>query len=263
MSADLTFQEKPALVFKSVDAFQAWRRGLGDKSVGFVPTMGALHQGHATLLKRARAENEIVVLSIYVNPTQFNDKKDFDFYPTTWEADVALAASYGVDVILNPTFSQIYPDGYRYKVIETNFSHELCGRDRPGHFDGVLTVVMKLLNIVRPTRAYFGEKDFQQLSLVRDMAKAFFMDCEIVPVPTVREADGLAMSSRNTRLTPEQRAVAPNIYRALTRSDSAETAVDFLVRELGLPVDYVEDRDGRRFAAVRVGDVRLIDNVEL
>lgn len=251
------------LVIRTVEGFLAWRKTNVEKSVGFVPTMGALHNGHAQLLDQCRLENQISVLSIFVNPTQFNDKKDFDKYPITWEADLETAAQHGVDCIFAPTFTDLYPDNYRFKVSENDFSLQLCGKDRPGHFDGVLTIVMKLFQIVRPERAYFGEKDFQQLSLVQDMVKSFFMPLDIVPVATVREADGLAMSSRNVRLTPEERKVAPKIHEALAQSSSAMAAKDFLETQMGLQVDYVEDLKGRRFAAVKLGTVRLIDNVEL
>lgn len=250
------------VVLESPRAFADWRKSVEGRSVGFVPTMGALHAGHETLMKRARAENEVAVLSVFVNPTQFNDPNDFAKYPVTWEADLRMARSNGIDAVFAPSRDLMYPDDYRYKVIETEFSKLLCGKDRPGHFDGVLTVVLKLLNLARPTQTYFGEKDYQQLSLIRGMAAAFFMDVRIVAVETVRERDGLAMSSRNVRLTAEQREKAPLIHQALTRSPTAEEAARLLSAE-GFGVDYVTDREGRRFAAARLGDVRLIDNVEI
>lgn len=250
-------------VIRTPEELKVWRNSLSpENSVGFVPTMGALHQGHETLLQKARAENDILVLSIYVNQTQFNDPKDFEKYPITWEADLKLAEKNKVDVVFAPTYQSMYPDQYTYKVIETEFSKELCGKDRPGHFDGVLTVVMKLLNLVRPTQAYFGEKDFQQLTLIRGMVDAFFLPTKIVPVPTVREADGLAMSSRNVRLTVEQREKAPLIHKILVSAKSADEAKAALEAQ-NWQVDYVTDQQGRRFAAVRIGEVRLIDNVQI
>lgn len=249
------------VILKSPREMREWRRSQ-TKSVGFVPTMGALHAGHATLLERARAENEKVVLSIYVNKTQFNDPSDFEKYPITWESDLALARELGVDAVFAPIFEGMYPDGYRYRVSEDAFSRELCGAHRPGHFDGVLTVVLKLFQLVDPTRAYFGEKDCQQLALIRGMTEAFFLDLQVVPVPTVREQDGLAMSSRNKRLTPSERERAPLLARILREAPDAATARERLGVE-GFRVDYVEDRDGRRFAAAFLGDVRLIDNVEV
>lgn len=232
------------------------------KSVGFVPTMGALHQGHQTLLKKCRAENDICVLSIFVNPTQFNDKKDFEKYPQTFSADNLIAEENKVDFIFAPQFEQMYPDHYQYQVVEKEFSQQLCGKDRPGHFDGVLTIVMKLFQLVSPTRAYFGEKDFQQLTLIRGLVQAYFLPVRIIAVPTVREADGLAMSSRNVRLTAEERKKAPQIFRIISQAASASQAREQLTQE-GFQVDYVEDKLQRRFVAVRLGEVRLIDNVQI
>jgi len=228
--------------------------------IGFVPTMGALHEGHASLLRRARAENDRVVLSIYINPTQFDDPKDLDAYPATLNQDLAIAERERVDVVLAPTYPQVYPDGYRYRVTESDRSLVLEGAHRPGHFDGVLTVVMKLLNLMRPTHAYFGEKDHQQLSLVRGMVEAFFLDTQIVACPIVREKDGLAMGSRNLKLPREARALAPRFAATLLEAPTSHMARQRLERD-GFEVDYVEDVGGRRYGAVRIGGVRLIDNV--
>ena len=170
------------------------------RSVGFVPTMGALHAGHEALLARARAENEHVVLSVFVNPTQFNDSNDLARYPRTLEADIELARPHA-DAVFAPAPEEFYPDGYRYRVTENELSRRWEGAHRPGHFDGVLTVVLKLFNAVQPTRAYFGEKDWQQLQLVRGMAAALLLPVDVVACPTVRDADGLALSSRNRRLS--------------------------------------------------------------
>ncbi|HET7535080.1 MAG TPA: pantoate--beta-alanine ligase [Candidatus Didemnitutus sp.] len=230
-------------------------------SIGFVPTMGALHEGHRLLLERARAENDCVVLSLFVNPTQFNDPRDLEKYPRTLEADLALARGLVDDVIV-PTREELYPDGYQYRVTENQLSRELEGAHRPGHFDGVLTVVLKLLNLVQPRRAYFGEKDWQQLQLVRGMANALFLPCEIIPCATVRDADGLALSSRNARLSASARAQAaefPKILGGTIGSGDAAAALE----DAGFEVDYVEDRDGVRLGAVRLEGVRLIDNVRI
>lgn len=251
-------------VIRTPQEFIEFRKTV-DKAVGFVPTMGALHEGHQELLKRARLENEIVVLSIFVNPTQFNDPKDFEKYPITWSNDLEMAEKNGVDVLFGPNQDLMYPDNYRYKVSENDFSLGLCGKDRPGHFDGVLSVVMKLFNVVRPTRAYFGEKDFQQLKLIQGMVSAFFMDLKIIPVTTVREENGLALSSRNMRLSREERnQKAPLIYRRISEATSADEARKKLEND-GFKVDYVTDvpEVNRRFVAAKLGDVRLIDNVEL
>jgi len=231
-------------------------------TLGFVPTMGALHEGHLSLVRRARAENDRTLVSIFVNPTQFDEATDLAQYPRTLEADLAMLRAEGTDFVLLPHEPDLYPDGYRYSVTERTLSTVLEGAHRPGHFDGVLTVVMKLLQIASAERAYFGEKDWQQLSLVRGMAETFFLPTGIVACATVREADGLALSSRNRRLRPADRQRAPQFYRTLSSAPSADAACHGL-RAIGFAVDYVEDRDGRRLGAVRLGDVRLIDNVPL
>jgi pantoate--beta-alanine ligase len=249
------------LILETPQAMKEWR--LKQKvSVGFVPTMGALHEGHEELLKRAKKDNDLVVLSIFVNPTQFNDASDLAKYPKTWDQDLAMAERNGVTAIFYPKYADMYPDNYRYKMTEHEYSLQLDGAHRPGHFDGVLSVVMKLFNLVSPDRAYFGEKDFQQMTLIQGMVESFFMNLKIVPVATVREKDGLAMSSRNTRLTPEQRQKAPAIYKAITQSKSAAEAASAL-NEQGFVVDYVTDIGKRRYVAAKLGEVRLIDNVEI
>jgi len=214
------------------------------------------------LLRRSREECEISALSIFVNPAQFNDPQDLVKYPRTLERDLQVALRERVDYAFIPDATAMYQDGYRYQVTETSFSRELCGAHRPGHFDGVLSVVLKLFQLVKPDRAYFGEKDYQQLELVRGMAAAFFLDLEIVAVPTVRETDGLAMSSRNARLSPAQRAQAVAFSEILSSSPGAAEAAQRL-KAAGFDVDYVVDRSGRRFGAIRLGEVRLIDNVTL
>lgn len=249
-------------VYKTLQDIQTWRKGAGTASVGFVATMGALHAGHAELLKRARRENEKVVLSIFVNPTQFNDPKDLEKYPRTLESDLEIAAAENVDAVWTPDRDQMYPDNYRYKIVETNLSAKWCGAYRPGHFEGMLSVVMKLLQVVSPTRAYFGEKDYQQLLLIQEMARAFFLPFKIVAVPTVREFDGLAMSSRNIRLTPAERELAPRLFNIISKAATPLEATQELTKT-GFKVEYVEDYQDRRLAAVWLGHVRLIDNVRL
>lgn len=251
-------------VFESLAAFRDWRASaaVARPNVGFVATMGALHAGHVALVRRSVAENEQTVASIFVNPTQFDRADDLAKYPRQHEADLALLEAERVDAVLLPQAEELYPDNYRYRVSESEVSKRLCGAYRPGHFDGVLTIVMKLLNIVRPARAYFGEKDYQQLQLIRGMVDAFFMDTVIVPCPTVREHDGLALSSRNQRLDAGERALAPSLSRVLRESPDPTSARAELER-LGFDVDYVEDWDGRRLAAAHLGSVRLIDNVPL
>lgn len=247
---------------RAPDEWRLLRRDWADagESVGFVPTMGALHEGHLSLVRRSVAENDRTAVSVLVNPTQFDEKADLEAYPRDLERDAALLEDEGVDALFVPGPEAIYPDGYRYRVVENDRSLELEGAHRPGHFDGVLTVVLKLLLLVRPDRAYFGEKDWQQLQLVRGMVDALFVDTEIVGCPIVREQDGLAMSSRNARLGPEARRRAAQFAGILRAGGAPETLRSRLEAE-GFDVDYLESRDGRLMAAVRVGGVRLIDNV--
>jgi len=248
--------------FTSIKQWQVFRDGLKDEQVGFVPTMGALHQGHLSLIEASQKQNTITVVSVFVNPKQFNDTADLEAYPVDDHKDLEQLEKAGVDVVILPDAAQIYADDYRFKVTESDFSQRLCGAHRPGHFDGVLTVVMRLLNLVRPHNAYFGEKDYQQLQLIRDMVAAFFMPVIIVACATVREADGLAMSSRNQRLDVSSRTQAAGLYRALKHSSSANEARETLLRQ-GFDVDYVEDIANRRLAATQLGNTRLIDNVEI
>lgn len=232
------------------------------QSIGFVPTMGALHRGHESLVKRSLDENKTTVVSIFVNPTQFNNVDDFKIYPRTDAKDIELLSSLKVDYIFFPKYDDLYPDRFTCKVTEHQLGLTLEGVGRPGHFDGVLTVVMKLLNLVKPTRSYFGEKDYQQYLLIKKMIESFFMEVEIIPCPTVRDADGLALSSRNILLSAEERKIAPRFAAGL-RSGKP---VDVLTKELedyGFKVDYIADVEGRRFGAVYLGKVRLIDNSKL
>lgn len=231
-------------------------------SVGFVPTMGALHEGHYSLVERARKECDVVVASIFVNPTQFNDPKDLDKYPRPIEKDLAGLEKAGVDFVFLPRPPDMYTDNYRFEVREKELSKILCGAHRAGHFEGVLTIVLKLFNLVKPTKAYFGEKDFQQLQLITDMSAALFLDLEVVPCATLREPDGLAMSSRNLRLNNQEREIAPLMYRTLKNAPDCAAARREL-EQAGFKVDYVEEHWGRRFGAAFLGEVRLIDNVEI
>ena len=245
----------------------AWRRErLGQMQAGvtfgFVPTMGTLHDGHLSLVRRSQSENHRTLVSIFVNPTQFDDPTDLVRYPRTLDADLATLQAERTDFVLLPRTADLYPDGYRYRVSEVGLSTLLEGAQRPGHFDGVLTVVLKLLHIAQADRTYFGEKDWQQLDLVRGMADAFFLRTAIVACATVRDSDGLALSSRNRNLSPADRQRASQFYQVLVSARTADAAT----RELqasGFSVDYVEDRGGRRLGAVRLGGVRLIDNVPI
>ncbi len=233
----------------------------GQKTTGLVPTMGALHEGHLSLVNKSKADNERTIVSIYLNPTQFNNPGDLETYPRTFEQDCALLEKAGADYLFAPDYTEMYPDGFTYFLSETTVSKNLCGGARLGHFEGVLTVVLKLLNAIKPNRAYFGEKDYQQYLLVKGMAEAFFLPVEIVPCPLIREESGLALSSRNRRLSPDALGKAPSFYRALSSGKSAGE-IRVLLEEEGLKVDYVEERYGRLFGAVYLEDVRLIDNVK-
>ncbi len=256
-------------VFTAPSEWKQWCRSLAKQgSIGFVPTMGALHAGHASLVRRSAAENDFTLVSIFVNPTQFNDPQDLAAYPRTIEADCALLEAAGADAVFLPTSETMYPDHYAYKISEKELSAKYCGAFRPGHFDGVLAVVMKLLQLAGADRAYFGEKDFQQFLLIRGMAEAYFLDTEIVHCPTLREESGLALSSRNIRLTASGLDAASALFRVISTVADAATARDNLAAQ-GFKVEYVEDlvdpQSGgiRRLAAVWLEGVRLIDNVAI
>lgn len=255
----------------------------GKEQVGFVPTMGALHIGHKRLIQEARRANEIVVVSIFVNPTQFLEGEDLEKYPRREEADRKVCELSGVDYLFYPDATDIYGDDEVSVKAPNVRGYILEGTSRPGHFDGVLTVVMKLLNIVRPTRAYFGKKDAQQLMLITEMVKNFFMDVEVVPVATVREEDGLALSSRNSYLSARERREALKLSLALKRAtelvmqnilDTDKIRVEMLSVLEPLEVEYaaIVDREFRPLREVEanntiilveavVGKTRLLDNV--
>jgi pantoate--beta-alanine ligase len=247
--------------------------------VAVVMTMGALHEGHATLMRAARKENEFVVATIFVNPLQFGPSEDLARYPRTLEVDLEVCRAEGVNLVFVPPAEEIYPGGEPgVRVDPGPLGEQLEGAVRPGHFSGVLTVVLKLLNLIFPDTAYFGEKDYQQLTLIRKMVDDLCVNVRIVGVPTVREADGLALSSRNRYLSVEERELALGLSRALRVGAAGRTAdevLDMAGRELaGLDVDYLELRDpllgpapgsgpARLLVAARVGSTRLIDNIEL
>jgi pantoate--beta-alanine ligase len=234
-------------------------------SIGLVPTMGGLHAGHRSLLRAAREECETVVMSLFVNPAQFGDVRDLASYPRDESRDLALAEEAKVDFVFAPTADEMYPDGFETWVEVTEAGAGLEGVFRPGHFRGVATVVLKLFSIVRPKRAYFGQKDAQQAEVVRRMIRDLALEIELRVLPTVRDADGLAVSTRNALLTPDERERALALPRALSTKDPI-AAREHLARSNGLTVDYVEvaDFDPPVLAgAVRVGSTRLIDNVVL
>ncbi len=235
-------------------------------TTGLVPTMGALHAGHRALLRRARSECDVVVMSLFVNPTQFGPDEDLDRYPRDEERDRAIAAEEGVDRIYAPTVEEMYPEGFATSVSAGDLGSRFEGAHRPGHFDGVATVVLKLFNRLRPDVAYFGQKDAQQLAVVRRMTSDLDLAVEIRAVETVREPDGLALSSRNAYLSADERRRAPSLHRALAARDRSlvEGEVDYLaVVDAGTFLD-VEPRPGALvIGAARFGPTRLIDNIRI
>lgn len=255
------------------------------RSIGFVPTMGALHEGHLSLIRRAREENDYVVVSIFVNPIQFCPGEDYESYPRDLKRDSELCENEGVDLVFAPAVEEMYPEGFCTYVDQKGLTEVLCGARRPGHFSGVLTVVSKLFNILQPDRAYFGAKDYQQSLIIRRMVRDLNMMVDIVVCPTVRERDGLAMSSRNWYLSPEERRQASCLYRALMRAkelaQDGERDPARIIEELrrvieGSPdarIDYIEvvhpetlrpiervEQEALVALAVRFGKARLIDN---
>jgi len=269
-----------------MDLSRRWRQE--GKSIGFVPTMGYLHEGHLSLVRQARKENDVVVVSIFVNPTQFGPGEDYERYPRDLKGDMELLEPIGVEAVFVPSAGDMYPQGYRTFVEVEDITTRLCGASRPGHFRGVSTVCCKLFNIVRPHRAYFGKKDFQQYVVLRTMVRDLNMDLEIVPMPIVREPDGLAMSSRNAYLNDQERKAALCLYRSLKKAQELfsrgerqagviRAAVEKVVKAEPLAtIDYVEVVDPDTFLpvdevregtlvalAVKVGPARLIDNTQL
>ena len=233
-----------------------------DGTVALVPTMGAFHEGHLALFRAARAENDLVVASLFVNPAQFGANEDLAAYPRDEERDAQVAEEAGVDVLFAPDATELYPPGFQTWVDVEQLAGRLEGEHRPGHFRGVATICLKLFNIVRPDRAYFGQKDAQQVAVLKRMVRDLDLEVEIRVVPTVRDPDGLALSSRNAYLSPEERELALTLPRALATKDAAQARA----RLNGLDVDYVEVADFEPrvlVAAVRVGKTRLIDNVVL
>ncbi len=273
-------------LLETVAAFREARRPLGE--LGLVPTMGFLHDGHLALVARARAENGAVAASLFVNPTQFGDPADLQRYPRDMPGDLAKLERAGVDLVFAPSPAEMYTPGAATRVEVGPLADVLEGASRPGHFAGVATVVAKLFNIVAPTRAYFGEKDAQQVAVIRRLVRDLDMSVEVIACPTVREPDGLAMSSRNVRLSPAERAAAPVLHRALAAAQALAAAGErdterlrgrvreAVAAEPAVVLDYVSVADPESLAelerldraallslAARLGPVRLIDNVTL
>ncbi len=274
------------IICESVQALREARSQSAGR-LGFVPTMGYLHEGHLALVQRAQAENDRVVVSIFVNPTQFGQGEDFSTYPRDLARDLALLSAFPSLIVFTPSLEEMYPQGFQTYVSVETISQGLEGERRPGHFRGVATVVAKLFNIVQPQRAYFGQKDAQQLAVIRQMVRDLAFPIEVIGVPTVRAADGLALSSRNSYLTPQERAAAPVLYRALcaarARYEAGERDAEtlrqamraVLAAEPLAHVDYISVADAETLRecqgvisraallsmAVRIGRARLIDNL--
>ncbi len=277
------------ILLKTVEEMRGFRKRNANSSLGFVPTMGYLHDGHASLVRRSAAENDVTVTSIFVNPKQFDDVNDLAAYPRDFDRDAAILTKAGCDALFVPEADTVYPSGFQTTVSVANVAAPLEGAGRPGHFDGVATVVLKLFNMVMPDKAYFGRKDAQQLAVVRRMAKDLNVPVRIIGCPTVREADGLAMSSRNVRLSIDERAAATVLYRAL---EAARDAYDLGEREAerlraimlevvsaeplarveyvsvanSMTMEEIDEASGESSAtllstALRIGAVRLIDNL--
>ncbi len=274
--------------FQTVSELQQELANYSKEEIGFVPTMGALHAGHRSLVERARKENKVVVVSVFVNPTQFNDKNDLKHYPRTPEADEAMLREVGVDYVLMPTVEEIYPEPDTRQFDFGQIDKVMEGATRPGHFNGVAQVVSRLFDIVKPARAYFGEKDFQQIAVIKAMIRQLGIEIEILPCPIVRGEDGLALSSRNQLLTPDHRAAAPHIYASLkkavemSREMEPEALKAWVVKEVEsnplLKVIYYQSVDGDSLQevasweesahvqgciAVQAGEIRLIDNIRI
>lgn len=275
-------------VFKKAEDIRSVRKQNWGLDWGFIPTMGSLHEGHLSLVKRARSENDRVGVSIFVNPKQFNNADDLAKYPRNLDRDLALLESAGVDLVWTPDEEDVYPDGFQTYVDIGELGRPLEGSSRPGHFKGVCTVVTKLFNVFQPYRAYFGQKDAQQVLIIRQMVRDLNFDIKIVMCPTFREPDGLAMSSRNVRLKPEDRQVALVLNKALTLAQNifskGEHNSDKLIAEMynfldsvnGVTIEYISINDTESLhpvlvaksgdlvsLAAEVGGVRLIDNILL
>ena len=232
------------------------------RSLGFVPTMGGLHEGHFSLIRKSLLENTSTAVSVFLNPKQFNNRQDFESYPCDLNQDLKKLKALQIDAVFIPNEKDMYSDHYKYIMTEAHLSRTLCGHSRKGHFNGVLTIVLKLFNIIEPSKAYFGEKDYQQLELIKGLVDALFLKVHCVGCPTVREASGLALSSRNQLLSSEGRQHASQFFKILKSSSTKEEVIKRL-KNKNFKIDYVEDRGDRRYGAVFYENVRLIDNVKL
>ena len=287
MAQTQTMPHSMRVISTNKEMSQACREAV--KPIGLVPTMGALHAGHLSLVDRARADNLTVAVSIFVNPTQFGDKADLEKYPRDLDGDLEMLRRHGVDLVYSPSVDEVYPEGFDTWVNVGPLADKLEGQHRPGHFRGVATVVSKLFNVTMPSRAYFGQKDGQQTVVIQKLVRDLDMDVEVVVMPTIREPDGLAMSSRNVQLSPEQRQAAPVVHRALCQAhrlwiegersgdilrEAAQTilqaesmvdSIDYVSVADPITLDEITRIEGRAMVSValHMGSVRLIDNIVL
>jgi pantoate--beta-alanine ligase len=248
------------IIFKTFSEYNNYYKNIKHQKIGFVPTMGALHAGHISLCEKSLMDNETTVVSIFVNPTQFNNNVDFNNYPIDINQDLELLKQYNINAVFIPDQAEIYHDNYNYQITEKNYSNIMEGAHRPGHFTGMLTVVMKLLNIIKPNNLYLGEKDYQQALLIKNMIDAFFMDIEVKICATVRDSAGLALSSRNRLLSREHLETAKKL-NGLIKSKKSLDCIKQDITNLGFELDYLEQHGERRFIAAKINNVRLIDNV--
>jgi pantoate--beta-alanine ligase len=249
-------------VFTKIQDWQNYQQHHKVQDLGFVPTMGNLHAGHLALVQKSKIRHDATMVSIFVNHTQFNNPDDFNNYPQTLEADLKLLEHAKVNYCLVPPASEIYPDNFNYKIIEDSNNNLMEGKFRPGHYTGVLTVVLKLLNIVSPNICYLGEKDYQQYAIVKGMAEALFLRSKIELCTTVREDSGLALSSRNNRLDTDQKLRARQFAQAFLNYKDKKT-FEKIMKSLHIKLEYLEEHYGRRFVAVYVDEIRLIDNYQI
>ncbi len=248
-------------VINKIKEFKDYQKSMSGH-VGFVPTLGGLHKGHLSLIRKSVKENDITVVSIFLNPLQFDDEEDFKNYPVALESDLKKLEAFKTVVGFVPSKEDMFPEDYEFFVDEKKISPLMCGRFRPNFFKGVMTIVLKLFSLVKPRTAYFGEKDYQQYILIKAMVEAFFLDIEIKACPIVRDKEGLALSSRNELLSEEKRKKASEFYKTLKENKSLEE-LSKILKEKGFEVDYVEEHFKRRLGAVVIDKVRLIDNVSL
>ncbi|EET21098.1 pantoate-beta-alanine ligase [Francisella philomiragia subsp. philomiragia ATCC 25015] len=251
------------IISKNIEQFSLLRESFTkDQKIGFVPTMGALHSGHISLIKKSKSENDVAIVSIFVNPTQFNNPNDYQTYPNQLQQDIQILESLDVDILFNPSEKDIYPDGNLLRIQpELEIANILEGKARPGHFSGMLTVVLKLLQITKPDNLYLGEKDYQQVMLIKQLVKDFFIKTKVIVCSTQREATGLPLSSRNKNLTSADMKIANKVYEILRQDNFSDLEeLTNKINSTGATTEYIQKINNRIFLALYISKVRLIDN---